>query len=135
MQNKVNGKQGIFHLKNKGNTTVKAPNDDHLTKNKSTVKNSHSKSLQQLSKDPSFKPKILVRGSSSNNTSGGAIAENITLSNSFSAFNDEVMLDDALGGSEKKQDICENNEWHDLKREVDVLFSACVYPSKTVRLD
>ncbi|PWA78917.1 hypothetical protein CTI12_AA210590 [Artemisia annua] len=135
LQNKVNGKQDFFQMKNKGNAMVKTLNEDHSTKHKSTVKNSPSKSLQQLSKDPNFKPKVLVRGSCSNNTSGGAIAENIPLSNTFAAFNDEEMLDDALGGSEKKQNICDNKEWQDLRSEVDVLLSAGIYPSKTVRLD
>ncbi|GJR31859.1 RNA-directed DNA polymerase, eukaryota, reverse transcriptase zinc-binding domain protein [Tanacetum coccineum] len=68
-----------------------------------------SKSLQQLSKDPNYKPKVFVRGPSFNNSPVSISLEFIPIKNSFQVLVDEDM--------------------------VDILMEAGIYLSKAIRLD
>ncbi|GJY52481.1 putative reverse transcriptase domain-containing protein [Tanacetum coccineum] len=87
-----------------------------VQKNEYRVKSSapsKPKSLQQISKDPNFKPKVLLRGSTSKNSFVSASEEAILIKNSFQVLEEEDMD----------------------QKEVDILMEDGIYPSKTVRLD
>lgn len=47
--------------------------------------------LLQKSKDPDFKPKVLVRGSGSGNNADKVLEEAVPISNSFQALTDDAM--------------------------------------------
>lgn len=90
--------------------------------------------LQHLSNNPNFKPKVLVKGSSSKNPFAGIIDESVPIKNSYQVLIDEEM---DLGGNDSKgSDIGDfDSVWPDLKNEVDTLMKAGIYPSKAVRLE
>ncbi|GJY40434.1 hypothetical protein Tco_0427704, partial [Tanacetum coccineum] len=100
-----------------------------------TSSNPVTKSLYQISKDPNFKPKLLVRGSGSNNDSKCASNVSVPVHNSFNVLRDD--------SGDETEDISgfnvdaefKSNDWPQLKEEVDILLEACIYPSKQVRLD
>ncbi|GKB04431.1 RNA-directed DNA polymerase, eukaryota, reverse transcriptase zinc-binding domain protein [Tanacetum coccineum] len=98
------------------------------------IKGKHD--LRQLSKDPSFKPKVLVRGSTSKLNSSSECNEPIPTTNSFSVLVDESMVVDDNGKNKDKSNVedCESS-WSDLKSEVDILLEAGIYPFKLDRLD
>ena len=151
-QRNFNEKQGKFQVKNRGNVggtsmstqavefhdkklEAQSNNKPGMSKNNSKSATSNEKrNLQQLSKDPNFRPRVLVRGSSSNNETGDNRNEPIPVKNSFSALVDEVMV---CGDSDKNKSNVDDFEsiWPDLKSEVDILMEAGIYPSKSVRLD
>ncbi|GKF80165.1 hypothetical protein Tco_0238767, partial [Tanacetum coccineum] len=91
-----------------------------------------AKSLQQLSKDPNYKPKVLVRGSSSKDVADAVSMEPIAVNNSFQA-----LIDDDMDQGSKEDDInvqeeFDSNVWPGLKEEVVILMEAGIYPSKAV---
>ncbi|PWA42932.1 hypothetical protein CTI12_AA540520 [Artemisia annua] len=94
-----------------------------------------AKSLQQLSKDPNYKLKVLVRGSSSKSNSESLAKEAIPISNSFDLLKDDIMEQGNDCGEINVQQEFDDKVWHDLKFEVDVLMEAGIYPSKAVRMD
>ncbi|GKE26447.1 hypothetical protein Tco_1441831, partial [Tanacetum coccineum] len=81
------------------------------------------KSLRQLSQDPNFKPKVLVRGSGS----GSGLKKNqedvVPVSNPF-----DVLFDDAMNAE------FESKIWPKLRSEIDALMETSVYPYKEVRV-
>nr|GFA30490.1 hypothetical protein [Tanacetum cinerariifolium] len=66
--------------KGAGNVLKKPANDVYV-----------ARSLQQLSKDPNYKPKVLVRGSSSKDVADAVSMEPIPVNNSFQALTDDDM--------------------------------------------
>nr|GFB14911.1 hypothetical protein [Tanacetum cinerariifolium] len=108
-----------------------------MSKGKSIDGSSRGKQdLWQLSKDSSFKPKVLVRGSSLKTNSRVDCNDSIPTMNSFL-----VLVNDFIDGDDsdtKKDKSCVeefDSIWPDLKSEVDILMEAGIYPSKSVRLD
>ncbi|GJS75796.1 putative reverse transcriptase domain-containing protein [Tanacetum coccineum] len=92
--------------------------------------------LRQLSKDPNFKPKVLVRGSSLKINSSGDCNEPIPTMNSFLVLVDDFMVGDDSDINKDKSHVEDfESIWPDLKSEVDILMEAGIYPSKSVRLD
>ncbi|PWA95095.1 hypothetical protein CTI12_AA052670 [Artemisia annua] len=96
------------------------------------------KSLQQLSKDPSFHPKVLLRGSGSKTSANMVSNESIPVKNSYQALDN---LDDVDMGQSNvvkesnAQEEFNNKVWPALKEEVDILLEAGIYPSRAVRLE
>lgn len=113
---KVN-QQGGFVKKNSVQKDVSKSN------NQGTVGN-QKKSLRQLSRDPNFKPKIIVRGSGSGSNPMEIQEEVVPISNSFDHLSDDVMNEEF-----------ESNVWPKLKGEVDDIMEAGIYPSKAIRAD
>nr|GEX43738.1 hypothetical protein [Tanacetum cinerariifolium] len=107
-----------------------------MSKDNSKDGNSMGKQdLRQLSKDSSFTPKVLVRGSISKVNSRVDCNDPIPTMNSFSVLvNDFIVGDDS--DIKKDKSCVEEFEsiWPDLKSEVDILMEADIYPSMSVRL-
>lgn len=143
--------QGRFqpkHKKNSGGTKMANQGDESFGKNlgskvkpgSNSSKNpskpvNKSQSLQELSRDPNFKPKMLMRGSCSKNSSATSINESISICNSYQVLEDADM---EQGNMEK--DVNDKEEffksvWPGLKEEVDILLEAGIFPYKSVRLD
>ncbi|GJT86927.1 hypothetical protein Tco_1068644 [Tanacetum coccineum] len=108
---------------------------DGIPKKKAEVRNSsmndkpsdageQKKSLRELSHDPNFKPKVLVRGSGSKGNSLDIQDEVVPVSNSFDVLSDEVM-------NEEFDSVI----WPKLKGEVDDVLENGIYPSKEIRAD
>ncbi|PWA72355.1 hypothetical protein CTI12_AA271370 [Artemisia annua] len=93
------------------------------------------KTLQQLSKDPNFKPKILVRGSGSKGSLEAVSNESIPISNSFQALEDQEMEQSNVEKDINVQEEFFSKVWPALKEEVDILMEAGIYPSRAVRLE
>ncbi|GJZ25328.1 RNA-directed DNA polymerase, eukaryota, reverse transcriptase zinc-binding domain protein [Tanacetum coccineum] len=98
---------------------------------KSNSKNDNSydvgiqkKSLRQLSQDPNFKPKVLVRGSGSSGNIMRSQEEFVPVSNSFGVLSEEAMNEEY-----------DNSIWPKLKGDVDDLMENGIYPSKEIRAD
>nr|GEX46926.1 hypothetical protein [Tanacetum cinerariifolium] len=116
---------GVSMVNEDGNGKVKTQVKDYINaegkkksvqKGKYHVKSStpiRPKSLQKISKDPNFKPKMLLRGTTSKNSYMSASEEAILVKNSF-----ELLV---------KEDMDQ--------KEVDILMKVGIYPSKAVRLD
>ncbi|GJU63446.1 putative reverse transcriptase domain-containing protein [Tanacetum coccineum] len=115
-------------INNSGNKSVQGS----FVKNPAV--NSVSKSLNQTSKDPNFKPKVLVRGSGSINVSNLVPDETIPVKNAFSVLRNEDAELEERGDINVNEEF-ESKVWPALKEEVDVLMEAGIYPSKSVRLD
>ncbi|GJW33357.1 putative RNA-directed DNA polymerase [Tanacetum coccineum] len=117
-----------YVINNSGNTSVQG----------SFVKkppvNAGSKSLHQASKDPNFKPKVLVRGSASNSMSNLVSDETILVKNAFGVLRDDDVELEEMDGINVYAEF-ESKVWPALKEEVDILLEAGIYPSKSVRLD
>nr|GEW69226.1 hypothetical protein [Tanacetum cinerariifolium] len=96
---------------------------------------SKPKSLQQISKDPNFKPKVLLRGSTSKNSPISVFEQAIPIKNSFQLLVEEDMDQSNLEGGINVQEEFDSKVWPALKEEVDILMEAGIYPSKAVRLD
>nr|GEZ72021.1 hypothetical protein [Tanacetum cinerariifolium] len=108
-----------------------------MSKDKSIDGSSKGKQdLRQLSKDSSFKPKVLVRGSSLKTNSRVDCNDPIPTMNSFLVLVDDFMVGDENDIKKDKSCVEEfESIWPDLKSEVDILMEAGIYPSKSVRLD
>ncbi|PWA51582.1 hypothetical protein CTI12_AA463000 [Artemisia annua] len=126
-------------VKRGGDILSKNPSSNSKQSNSFVKKNAGTsnepKSLHQLSKDPHFKPTLLVRGSGSKTSSKAVAKEAIPLSNAFQVLTDEEMEqctgdDDLIAKKES-----DNNSWRALKEEVDLLLEAGIYPSKVIRLE
>ncbi|PWA71325.1 RNA-directed DNA polymerase, eukaryota, Reverse transcriptase zinc-binding domain protein [Artemisia annua] len=85
--------------------------------------------LQQLSKDPNFKPKILVRGSGSKTSFEAVVHESVPISNSFQGLTDVDM------GEVNDKEEFYSKVWPNLKEDVDILFEAGIYPSQAIRVE
>ncbi|GKC56326.1 RNA-directed DNA polymerase, eukaryota, reverse transcriptase zinc-binding domain protein [Tanacetum coccineum] len=108
---------------------------DGIPKKKVEVRNSsmndkpsdageQKKSLRELSHDPNFKPKVLVRGSGSKGISLDCQDEVVPVSNLFDVLSDEVMNEEF-----------DNVIWPKLKGEVDDVMENGIYPSKEIRAE
>nr|GEU83485.1 hypothetical protein [Tanacetum cinerariifolium] len=108
--------QKKFVAKQATNTIVNGRGNNQNQRNVDSVFKSQGKAkinnegLKNLSKDPNFKPKVLIRGSSSNNSSLSTVKEVIPVRNSFKMLNED--------GMEQGNDDGENG----------------IYPSKSVRM-
>ncbi|GJV81463.1 RNA-directed DNA polymerase, eukaryota, reverse transcriptase zinc-binding domain protein [Tanacetum coccineum] len=91
--------------------------------NSSAVKN-QGKSLRQLSQDPNFKPRVLVRGSGSDGNVKKHHEESVPVSNSFDLLSEDAM-------DEEYDTII----WPKLRADVDDLMENGIYPSKEIRAD
>ncbi|PWA80419.1 hypothetical protein CTI12_AA196540 [Artemisia annua] len=147
----IGGNQGRSQFKPKsssGGTKMANRGDESLGKNlgskdkpggfssKNQSKPGHkSQSLQELSRDPNFKPKVLMRGSSSKNASSTAFNGSIPISNPYQVLEDVDMEQGNLEKSIIDKEEFFKSVWPSLKEEVDILFEAGIYPSKSVRLD
>ena len=78
---------------------------------------------------------MLIRGSSSKNSSESTINESIPINKSFQAIEDVDMEQCNLEKNVIEKDDFFNSVWPGLKEEVDILFEAGIYPSKAVRLE
>ncbi|GJS05680.1 hypothetical protein Tco_0322188 [Tanacetum coccineum] len=80
------------------------------------------KSLRQLSNDPNFKPKVLVRGSDSESNSKKIQEEVVLVFNPFDVLSDEALNEEY-----------ESSVWPKLRDEVGDIFESGSYPSKEIR--
>ncbi|GJV93158.1 hypothetical protein Tco_1540971 [Tanacetum coccineum] len=71
---------------------------------KETKPASQTKSLQQISKNPNYKPKVLVRGSNSKDSPGIISMEPIPISNSFQVLVDEDVVQCSKGSDMNLED-------------------------------
>nr|GEU82219.1 hypothetical protein [Tanacetum cinerariifolium] len=81
-----------------------------------------------------YRPKVLVRGSGSNNVTKRPLNEDITVKNHFNILSNKGENVKDLGDINVNEEF-ESKVWPDLKEEVDILLEAGIYPSKQVRLD
>ncbi|PWA75843.1 hypothetical protein CTI12_AA240690 [Artemisia annua] len=126
-QPKVKGNSGGVRMaKHRGNVYGNNLGDKEKSGNKPSKSQykpaSRPQSLQELSKDPNFKPKVLFRGSSSKNSSESAINESIPLNNSYQALKDVDMEQCIVEKNVAEKDDFLNSVWPGLKEEVDILF-------------
>ncbi|GJX56156.1 hypothetical protein Tco_0286053 [Tanacetum coccineum] len=147
-------KQGNFQSNNRGNVGSKWKSNQagsayfkkyvvQSTSISSTSKDNRNdgnkkrtQNLRQLSKDLNFKPKVLVRGSSSKINSSGDCNEPIPTMYSFLVLVDDFMVGDDSDINKDKSHVEDfESIWPNLKSEVDILMEAGIYPSKSVRLD
>nr|GEZ84508.1 RNA-directed DNA polymerase, eukaryota, reverse transcriptase zinc-binding domain protein [Tanacetum cinerariifolium] len=101
----------------------------------SSMPNSLPKSLQQISKDLNFKPKVLLRGSNSRNSLMSVYEEALPTKNSFHLLEVEDKDQSNKDGDINVQEELGNKVWPTLKEEVDILIEAGIYPSKAIRMD
>nr|GEX53046.1 hypothetical protein [Tanacetum cinerariifolium] len=99
-----------------------------------TQGNVGNKPLYQYRNDPNFKPKVLVRGTGSNNNVNLVSDETIPIKNSFNVLSNDGDDTDDMGGINVNDEF-ESKVWPKLKEEVDILMEAGIYPSKQVRMD
>nr|GEY26532.1 hypothetical protein [Tanacetum cinerariifolium] len=81
------------------------------------------KPLYQFRNDPNFRPKVLVRGSGSNNNVNRVSDETINIKNSFNVLSNDGDDTDDMGGINVNDEF-ESKVWHELKEEVDILMEA-----------
>ncbi|PWA74582.1 hypothetical protein CTI12_AA175650 [Artemisia annua] len=122
-------KQGSFGGNDKGKQQggVLKKNSVHMNvSNNDNIGNvgNQKKTLRQLSSDPNFKPKVLVRGSGSGSNHKEIQEEVVPVSNSFDVLADEAMNDEY-----------DSSVWLKLKVQVDDIMEAGIYPSKAIRAD
>nr|GEY86361.1 hypothetical protein [Tanacetum cinerariifolium] len=96
--------------------------------------NVDKKPLYQYRNDPNFKPKVLVRGSGSNNNVNLVSDETIHIKNPFNVLCNEGDDSDDMGGINVNDEL-ESKVWPELKEKVDILMKAVIYPSKQVKMD
>lgn len=82
-----------------------------------------------------FKPKVLVRGSGSNDKLKGIASENIPIANSFQAFEDHDMVDKEEEFNKSVNDEYDKTVWPMLKKEMDSIMKSGIYPSLKTRTD
>lgn len=139
-QPKPKNNSGVSKMANQGDDShVKNPGSKDKLVSNSTK--DHSKpvnmpqSLLDLSKDPNYKPKVLIRGSNSKHTSDIAINESIPINNSYQVLEDVDMEQGTIEKDVSKKEEFFNSVWPGLKEEGDILLEAGIYPYKAVRLD
>nr|GEZ16883.1 hypothetical protein [Tanacetum cinerariifolium] len=81
-----------------------------------------------------YRPKVLVRGSGSDNVANRPLNEDIPVNNSFNILSKDGDNVEDLGDINVNEEF-ESKVWPGLKEEVDILLEAGIYPSKQVRLD
>nr|GFA91073.1 hypothetical protein [Tanacetum cinerariifolium] len=81
-----------------------------------------------------YRPKVLVRGSGSDNVADRPLNEDIPVNNSFNILSKDGDNVEDLGDIHVNEEF-ESKVWPGLKEEVDILLEAGIYPSKQVRLD
>ncbi|GKF62950.1 hypothetical protein Tco_0183004, partial [Tanacetum coccineum] len=84
----------------------------------------HKQSFKQLSQDPNFKPRVLVRGSGSIGNAKKHHEEYVTISNSFDLLSEDSMDEEF-----------DTSIWPKLREDVDDLMENGIYPSKEIRAD
>ncbi|GKC26968.1 putative reverse transcriptase domain-containing protein [Tanacetum coccineum] len=126
-QGKVQNRGGFNVGKSKQQDGMKKKNMDAVNNSKSDMPSdvvNQKKSLRQLSQDPNFKPKVLVRGSGSNSNSKVSIDEVVPTSNSFDLLSEEAMNEEY-----------DTSIWPKLKGDVDDFIENGIYPSKEIRAE
>ncbi|PWA40038.1 hypothetical protein CTI12_AA567710 [Artemisia annua] len=137
-------KSQVMGAKSKGgNTTIYSKNGQGSKYNadKSTKavvsKNSGLVQKPTLSTkfNENFKPKVLVRCSSSKANVLGSNDENSPVANSFQAFKDHDMIDKEEAFNDAAKDEYDKTVWPMLKSVVDNVMKSGVYPSMKVRTE
>ncbi|PWA80038.1 hypothetical protein CTI12_AA080440 [Artemisia annua] len=135
ISSKAKGSSGVSSYVQKTNLKS-AP--EGLVANKSGGKKGNDKN-ELVSKpalmskyDANYKPKVLVRGSSSK-SSANTCNENVPVSNSYQVLDDQDMVDkeDVFLNSVDEEFL--SSVWPKLKSEVEEVFQSGVYPSQTIR--
>nr|GEV06483.1 putative reverse transcriptase domain-containing protein [Tanacetum cinerariifolium] len=96
--------------------------------------NVDKKPLYQYRNDPNFKPKVMVRGSGSNNNVNLVSDKTIPIKNPFNVLCNEGDDSNDMGWINVNDEFV-SKVWPELKEEVDILMEAGIYPSKQVRMD
>ncbi|GJV05062.1 putative reverse transcriptase domain-containing protein [Tanacetum coccineum] len=132
--------QKKFVAKQATNTSVNGRGNNQNQRNVDSIFKSQGKvgmnneGLKNLSKDPNFKPKVLIRGSSSNKSSLSNVEEVIPVRNSFELLNEDGMEQGNNYGGINVQEEFNYKVWLDLKNKVDTLMENGIYHSKFVRM-
>nr|GEV19294.1 hypothetical protein [Tanacetum cinerariifolium] len=130
------GSRQSFFMKKSFNKQGDFANSNGASKTfMSSMPNSLPKSLQQISKDPNFKPKVLLRGLNLRNSLMSVYEEALPTKNSFHLLKVEDKDQSNEDGDINVQEELGNKVWPTLKEEVDILMEAGIYPSKAIRID
>ncbi|PWA58130.1 hypothetical protein CTI12_AA396760 [Artemisia annua] len=116
-------KQGLYQVKGNKLSASKSSNGAQNGNSKMSGGVNPTKNLQQISKDPNFKPRVLIRGSGSTRNPNKVVEESIPLSNTFAVLIDDEMLESCNSGEKKTQEEYDK-EWPKLRSEVDVFMQA-----------
>ncbi|PWA95640.1 RNA-directed DNA polymerase, eukaryota, Reverse transcriptase zinc-binding domain protein [Artemisia annua] len=128
---------------NSGGSKLANQGDDSLGKNLNNKDKLGNNSSKELCKDPNFKPKVLIRGSSSKNSSDIAINESIPINNSYQVLEDVDMEQSNLGKDVNEKEEFFNSVWpdddvkfekdgiaNDIKPEYDPVAASDIFPLK-----